>query len=69
MLTIADKVKMLGDKILAILVNQVANRYCSAPTSRRLIVVVQSPILFRAVGRNGEATFPNGPIIRSLPIA
>jgi len=36
----------------------------NAPTSRRLIVVMQSPILFQVVGQNGETTFPRGPIIR-----
>jgi len=37
----------------------------SAPTSRRLIVLVQSPPLLREVGRNDEATFPRRPTIRS----
>jgi len=40
----------------------------TAPTSRLIIVVVQSPLLFRVVGRNGEATFMRGPTIRSPPI-
>jgi len=40
----------------------------TAPTSRHLIVVVQSPLLFRVVSRNGEATFPRGPSIRSPTI-
>jgi len=35
----------------------------TAQMSRRLIVVVQSPLLYRVVGRNGEATFPRDPII------
>jgi len=38
------------------------------PTSCSLIVVVQSPFLYRAIGRNGEVIFPRGPTIRSLPI-
>jgi len=33
--------------------------------SRHVIVVVQSPLLYRVVGRNGEATFPRGTTIRS----
>jgi len=37
-----------------------------APMSHRFIVVVQSPLFCRVMGRNGEATFPRGPTIRSL---
>jgi len=37
-------------------------------TFRHFIMVVQSPLLFRAVGRNGEVTFPRGSTIRSPPI-
>jgi len=36
----------------------------SAPTSRRLIVLVQSLLLLLVVGRNGEATVPRDPTIR-----
>jgi len=39
-----------------------------APTSRRLIVVVQSLLFFHVVGRNGERTFSRSPTIRSSPI-
>jgi len=39
-----------------------------APTSRRLIVVTQFPLLYRVVDRNSEATFPRGPTIWSAPI-
>jgi len=32
----------------------------TAPTSRRLNVMVRSPLLLRVVGRNGETTTPEG---------
>jgi len=38
-----------------------------APTSRRLIVVVQSPLLYQVVGRNGEANCPRAPTV--FPVA
>jgi len=38
-----------------------------APKSCCLIVVAQSPLLFRVVDRYGEKTFPSGPTNRSLP--
>jgi len=38
------------------------------PTSRRYIVSVQSPLLFRVVGRNGKTNFPKGLTIWSQPI-
>jgi len=34
----------------------------------RFIVVVQSPLLLRVVGRNGDATFSRDPTIRLPPI-
>jgi len=37
-----------------------------APTFRRLIMVVQSPLLFRVVGHSGELTFPRGPTIHPV---
>jgi len=37
----------------------------SAPTSRRLIVVVRSPPFYRELGRNGETTILRGSTIRS----
>jgi len=40
----------------------------TAPTFRRLILVVQSPLLFQAIGRNSEAIFPRGLTIQSPPI-
>jgi len=40
----------------------------TALTSRRLNVVVQSPLLLREVGLNGETTTPRVPTIRSLSI-
>jgi len=36
----------------------------TTPTPRRLTLVVQSPLLFWVMNRNGEATFPKGPTIR-----
>jgi len=33
-------------------------------TCRWFIVVVQSPLLYQVVCRNGEANFPRGPTIR-----
>jgi len=39
-----------------------------APTSRRLIVVVQSPIPFQVLSQNGETTCPKGLNIRSHPV-
>jgi len=36
--------------------------------SSPLIVVVQSPLLYRAVGQNSKAIFLRGPTIRSFPI-
>jgi len=38
------------------------------PYARRLIVVVQSPLLLQVVGQNIEATFPKDPTIRSPSI-
>jgi len=36
--------------------------------SRRIIVVVQSALLYRVVDQNGGAVFQKGPTIRSPPI-
>jgi len=40
----------------------------TTPTSRRLIVVVRFPPLYREVGRNGNTTISRGQTIRSPPI-